>query len=87
MSTSRRCILETKLNKQLHGNLRPNLRSRGFFKNNQARKSFFWYLVGDATAYFIVFYFIGYIIGTVGVFYLFFWPMIKAVFGPLFGYH
>ena len=55
--------------------------NRGFFKNKKQRESFFWNMVGDGAAFFIVFYFIGYAIGYVGGFYIIFWPIIKAILG------
>ena len=73
--------METKLNKQLHGNFGSVRNRRGFFKNKRARKAYFWQSVGDATAYFLVFYFVGYLFGMGLVLYIFVWPFVKAIFG------
>ena len=77
--------MEKRFNKQLHGNMWGPKRSRGFFASKRARKAFFWKSVGDSAAYFLVFYLVGYVVGAGLVFYILFWPMLKALFGPLFG--
>lgn len=74
--------MEKRFNRHLHGNLGGSIRQRrGFFKSNRARKAFFWSLVGDCTAYFIVFYIIGYVLGAGLVVYVFTWPLLKAFLG------
>ena len=74
-----------KFERQRHMNFNTYRKTNGFFKNKESRKSYFWFLVGDAAAYFMIFYFIGYALGAGLVFYVLFWPLIKAFYGPLFG--
>ena len=53
--------------------------SREYRKRN--RKAFFWFLVGDSMPFLLLGYLIGYALGAWLVFYVLFWPIIKALFG------
>lgn len=73
--------METKLNKQRHGSFQQYRKANSFFRSKAQRKAFFWHVLGDATAYFIVFYLVGYMLGAGLMFYILFWPILKALFG------
>jgi hypothetical protein len=72
--------MRTKFNRELHSTLSSYRSERGFFGNKESRKSLFWHVMGDSTAYFIVFYIVGILIGKGLVLYIFVWPIIKAIF-------
>jgi len=72
-----------KFDRQFHTNFQSYQAKNKFFKNKESRQSFFWYLVGDFAAYFVVFYFIGFILGAGIMIYVLVWPLLSIFIKPI----
>lgn len=68
------------LKKKYKNALLPSVQARKLAESKRVRKATFWYIVGDSVPFMAIGYIFGYILGAGVVFYVFAWPLIKALF-------